>query len=500
MKVTTDVLIVGSGIAGLISAIDLANKGYRVVVSAKEAVTESSSYYSQGGIAVPLHPSDSIDKHVADTIQVGGDKVCPEVAYHYISKIQTCVNRLAGWGVPFDNLESPDSLGREGAHSERRIVTVGQSGLTGRLLMKTLWVLACRHPNISVAQGNILVKLLKNSQGECIGGVFLDLNTNLFPIFASQTILATGGFASLFLCSTNPSVNTGDGISIAYQSGARIEGLQHIQLHPTATNVNMQEHFTDLRREDRYILLSEALRGEGAILVNADGERFMFKYSPDKKELDSRMVVSNAIGQEERKSGKVFLDWRPIGQETIMSRFEGLYIMCKDLGMDPFEEPIPVTPAAHYTIGGIQVDLEQKTSVKGLRAIGECTFSGFHGRDRLASNSLLECIVGAFTIGESIDESTMIKDLSPVDDVYVSEADYYEAPSLDIERNIQDLRELMWDLMISNQRPQKSNTSLKHIEMLEDKHSILFAKYIDPNVNQLRNMCILSKLLIAAWE
>ncbi len=390
----SDVLIIGSGAAGLIAGISLAKAGLQVLVLTKDAVTESSSAYAQGGIAVPLALNDSPEKHIADTLKVGQGFAKPSAVNFYINAIKPAIQELSTWGIDFIGLENgklqaENCLGQEAAHSARRILRVG-GDLSGRSLMKSLWETACRHPNISISQGTSLLELCTNSSNEVIGGVFQDINHNIFQLYSPAVILATGGFSSIFSKSTNPYTSLGDGIVAADKLKAKIENLNFVQFHPTALD------------KQPLFLLSEALRGEGALLVNGHGVRFMTKYAPEDLELASRAVVSAAVWQEIKNTGAVYLDLRHLPGNFVKTRFAGIYEHCRSLGLDLAIDLAPITPAAHYTIGGISINHEAQTSLKNLWAIGEVAHSGLHGADRLASNSLLECIVSAFAASQSI--------------------------------------------------------------------------------------------------
>ncbi len=434
-----DVLIVGSGASGLISAISLAQKGLNVIVTTKDAVTESSSSWAQGGIAVPLASSDSVQKHIEDTLKVGQGHCNPAVVKFYIESIKACIETLDTWGVPFvgfhNGIVKTDELGREGAHSERRILRVG-SDISGRILMKTLWEIACRHPKISISQGTSLLRLLTNSSKEVVGGYFQDINNNLFPIYAPATILATGGLSSLFEKSTNPYVSVGDGIVCAQEIGAGIKDLEFIQFHPTALDTG------------NCFLLSEALRGEGAILLNANQERFMSKYDSQNMELAPRAVVSRAVWKEINLTGRTFLDVRPIGESSIRSHFQGIFENCQLLGFDMTKDLLPITPAAHYTIGGVATNLESKTSVSNLWAVGETACTGLHGADRLASNSLLECVVSGFKAAESIESLygagiNAFKNSEPLPSLATTEK-VFALSMVEVREKSQNLKNKMW--------------------------------------------------------
>jgi L-aspartate oxidase len=373
----SDVLIVGSGVSGLSAAVRLAELGVSSIVLTKDAVTEASSTYAQGGIATPMLPEDSVGQHVWDTLQVGQGLAEPLAVEHFVSRIGGCLEHMAKWQVPF---ASPDDLRLEGAHSHRRVLRVGKD-ITGRPLMKSLWERASREPRISISQGTALLELLAAPGGDCLGGRFLDINYNVFELRASLgVVLATGGYSSIYARSTNPFVSTGDGIACGYWLGAKVADMEFVQFHPTV-----------LDHPSRF-LLSEGLRGEGARLLDRDGNRLMASHDPERMELAPRSVVARAIWQ----CGEAWLDLRPVPEP----KFPGIFSRCRRLGYDPTSQPLPVTPAAHYTIGGLQVNLRAETSVPGLYAIGEVARTGLHGADRLASNSLMEGIVGGFDVAE----------------------------------------------------------------------------------------------------
>jgi L-aspartate oxidase len=483
----SDVLIIGSGAAGLIAAIRLANLGHSVLVTTKDAVTESSSAYAQGGIAVPLGSHDSPEQHIQDTLKVGLGRCKPEVVEFYINKITPCVETLDQWGIPFCGFHNgkinEKELGQEGAHSERRILKVSND-LTGRALMKSLWELACRNPKISICQGTFLTELCTNEEGHCLGGVFQDINNNFFPLYAPAIILATGGFSSIYSKSTNPSVSTGDGIAAAYKIGAEIGDMELVQFHPTALDT------------PACFLLSEALRGEGALLVNKKGERFMHKYAPKEMELAQRSVVSKAVWQEIKDTGAAYLDTRHLGQDFLKARFPGIYEHSKELGFDLSTDLLPITPAAHFTIGGIKTDLEAKTNIKNLWAIGEVTNTGLHGADRLASNSLLECIVSGFTSADSIHGQLTSSSGERVFEYAATEPADCNWTEVELNNKIAELKLAMWQ-SASIERNKKDLTKL--LDYLNSTEALLPKELSKSQImNQLKNQLLVSKLVIEA--
>lgn len=490
--VTTDILVIGSGASGLINAIALANDGYNVIVSTKEAVTESSSAYAQGGIAVACTVDDSIDKHIQDTIKAGGELCDPVIVKSYISQIYTCLKQLESWGIHFEGLDNQEELLHESGHSHRRIVHVGSSGISGRLLMKMLWELALRHPRISVAQGNVLTKLLTNQSNQCIGGIFVDMNCNLITILAKYTVMASGGYSQLYSKSTNPESNTGDGVILASNIGAELQDIHLVQFHPTAYQY----------ANNKYFLLSETLRGEGAVLINKSGSRFLSKYYPDTMEMAYRSQISTAIYTEIQNNPdeQIYLDLSNINSDIIHSRFQAIYQSCLEWGHNIIESPIPITPVAHYAIGGIKTDKYSQTNIANLYAIGECSNNRLHGKERLASNSLLECIVSAFVVHDQIKQQVQ----NPVQDYkynyseeYAIPATYYNVPKLTVEHNIQELKAKMWQYCSFA----KTNDKLQILIDYCTEELTKYSKHIyltDTNINNYKNNLMLCKLIAEA--
>lgn len=382
-----DTIIIGSGIAGLNLARKLAEKGQKVFVAAKEAVTEGSSKYAQGGVAVvsPLNSEDSLESHISDTMKSGKGICNEEVVKEVLKQGWKRVQELVEIGAEFDS-----GFNLEGSHSYKRILHNGDS--TGRAILKPLVDAASRDYNISIQQGTEAVSLIK-SDLKVIGVRFADITGDEFDVFANNVVLATGGLAAIYQDFTCPEILTGDGVALAYDAGAKIENLEFIQFHPTVFK----------SKKGRNFLISEALRGAGALLRNSKGELFANKYHPE-AELATRDIVSRAIFTEMKidDSDHVFIDARQLGKEFLESEFPTIYQTCLSFGFDLSENLLPVRPAAHYSIGGIKTDLNGKTNVEGLYAIGEVASTGLHGANRLASNSLLECIVMADYVADEI--------------------------------------------------------------------------------------------------
>ncbi|QOY85792.1 L-aspartate oxidase [Paludibaculum fermentans] len=392
--IQTDYLVVGAGVAGLRAAIALAPAG-RVLVVAKDSLRESSSEYAQGGIAVALSDDDEVDLHESDTL-AAGDGLCNREAVHVlVEEGPAAIQQLMDWGAEFDKEGGRLVFAREGAHSRSRVLhSHGDS--TGKEIARTLYHKAASLENVSFRSFSAVVDLLVQD-GRVVGAVALDENTgSLIPISAKAVLLATGGLGRVFTDTTNPDVATGDGVAMGWRAGATISDIEFIQFHPTALHIEGAPRF----------LLSEALRGEGAHLLNAKGERFMRRYH-EMAELAPRDVVSRCIVEEMRreKSPHVFLDLSGRGPGFVKNRFPRIYTTCLEYGIDLDKEPAPVHPAAHYSMGGVWTDLDGRTSSPGLWAAGEVACTGVHGANRLASNSLLEGVVFGARAGQSIVDS-----------------------------------------------------------------------------------------------
>jgi L-aspartate oxidase len=374
-----DFLIVGGGIAGLRAAIGLAPAG-RVLILTKAEPAESNTGYAQGGIAAAIGDDDSPALHAADTIRAG-DGLCDEHAVNVLVEHGPAyVRELMDWGTRFD--VGPDgrpALGREAAHSVRRVLHAGDA--TGREIGRVLWERVRALPSVTTIDHALVTEVLTD-RGEP-GVVYMDPAGARHEVRGRATLLATGGAGQVFRETTNPAVATGDGIALAYHAGARVADLEFVQFHPTALNRAGAPRF----------LISEALRGEGARLVNDRGETFMTRYSPD-GDLAPRDIVARSIAREsERTGGPVFLTLAHLDPEYIRRRFPTIAAMCAQVGLDLARDPIPVGPAAHYMMGGVDTDEWARTSVPGLFAAGEVACTGLHGANRLASNSLLEGLV-----------------------------------------------------------------------------------------------------------
>jgi L-aspartate oxidase len=377
-----DFLVVGAGVAGLRAAIELATAG-TVLVLAKDSLSESSSEYAQGGIAAALSDDDDIALHEQDTIAAGDGLSDPDAVRALVEEGPPAIEELIAFGVNFDRQGSQLLFAREGAHSRSRVLHA-QGDSTGHEISRALYAKAAWHANIHFRSYMLVTDFLA-SGGEIAGALVYDERLReMVRMVPRATLLATGGLGRVFLETTNPDVATGDGVATAWRAGVEISDLEFVQFHPTALHVAGAPRF----------LLSEALRGEGAYLTNAAGERFMAAYHP-MAELAPRDVVSRSIASELARTGAphVFLDLRHLDAGHLRERFPRIYETCLRYGVDIARDLVPVHPAAHYAMGGVRTDLDGATNLRRLYAAGECACTGVHGANRLASNSLLEGVV-----------------------------------------------------------------------------------------------------------
>jgi L-aspartate oxidase len=388
-----DFLIIGAGVAGLRAAIEAAEAG-RVLVLTKDRLTESASEYAQGGIAVALSDDDRVSLHEQDTINAGDGLCDPQAVRVLVEQGPQEIQQLIEWGVEFDREGTRLTFTREGAHSRNRVLHAhGDS--TGREIARTLFQKARSIPNITFQSFSAVVDLLTVGGEVCGAAAWNQQERRIVPVRARAVLLATGGLGSVYWETTNPDVATGDGVAMAYRAGAEVADIEMVQFHPTALFLEGAPRF----------LLSEALRGEGAYLRNAAGERFMERYS-ERGELAPRDVVSRAIIAElhRTQSGPVYLDLTHLDAEFVSKRFPRIHQTCLHYGVDMARQPVPVHPAAHYAMGGVETDYEGRTNLPGLFAAGEVAACGVHGANRLASNSLLEGIVYGARAGRRLRE------------------------------------------------------------------------------------------------
>lgn len=441
------VVIVGSGAAGLYAALKLSRQislPDGVLLITKSIIGESNSRYAQGGIVGVLNSNtvDSVESHIADTLKAGAG-LSDEKVTEYISGISNdVINDLIDCGVKFDrNNEGNLNFTLEAAHSFKRILHVGGDA-TGRGIIEALSERVREDANITVVENSMAVELLVNSDSECKGLILYNKLTNEHEIvYSSAVVLATGGMGQLYKYTTNPDGATADGIDLAYNAGAIMQDMEFIQFHPTALALSPNS-------KNRF-LISEAVRGEGAKLIDKTGTEFMSNYH-DKRELAPRDVVTRAIYNEMQKSHtpNMFLNASIIDKTKLLMRFPTISNRCKENGIDITSAPIPVAPAAHYSMGGIKATVEGKTSIRGLYAIGEVASTGLHGANRLASNSLLECVACAYELADYLSFANLLPpkkidtSIMQIIKLYsqpISESDY------DIVNLKHQLKNLMWD-------------------------------------------------------
>lgn len=432
MRITTDFLVIGSGIAGLRAAADLADHG-TVLILTKADPAESNTGYAQGGIAVALGADDSPALHGADTIAAGDGLCDPAAVEVLVADGVRYVRELVEWGAQFDRAADGQlAVGREAAHSVRRVLHAHDA--TGREIGRALWQRVSAHARVRVRK-HTRASALTIDHGCCVGARFAG-PTGEGVVEAGATLIATGGAGQVFRDTTNPSVATGDGIALGWRAGARVTDVEFVQFHPTALEVEGQPRS----------LLSEALRGEGAWLVNHDHERFMTRYEPA-GELASRDLVSRAIVREARRTGHpVYLSLQHLDATWIHQRFPTVSALCRAAGLDLARDHIPVGPAAHYVMGGVDTDLHARSTVAGLFVAGEAACTGVHGANRLASNSLLEGLVFGARAAMSMQEPARAGGLAGVRDVMTPADARVSAVESSVSLpDEQVVRTMMWD-------------------------------------------------------
>ncbi|WP_183057403.1 L-aspartate oxidase [Salmonella enterica] len=496
-ELSCDVLIIGSGAAGLSLALRLAEK-HKIIVLSKGPVSEGSTFYAQGGIAAVLDETDSIASHVEDTL-IAGAGICDRHAVEFVaSNARTCVQWLIDQGVLFDTHVQPNGkesyhLTREGGHSHRRILHAADA--TGKEVETTLVSRAQNHPNIQVLErSNAVDLIISDKMGlpgprRVVGAWIWNRNKEwVETCHAKSVVLATGGASKVYQYTTNPDISSGDGIAMAWRAGCRVANLEFNQFHPTAL----------YHPQARNFLLTEALRGEGAYLKRPDGSRFMPDFD-ERGELAPRDIVARAIDHEMKRLGAdcMFLDISHKPDDFVRQHFPMIYAKLLDLGMDLTKEPIPIVPAAHYTCGGVVVDDYGRTDVDGLYAIGEVSYTGLHGANRMASNSLLECLVYGWSAAMDIDRrmpSVHSVDVLPAwDESRVENAD----ERVVIQHNWHELRLLMWDYVGIVRTTKRLERALRRITMLQQEIDEYYANFrVSNNLLELRNLVQVAELIV----
>ncbi len=499
--VNYDILVIGSGAAGLTLALKTADFA-RVAVLSKGELSQGATFYAQGGIAAVLDEDDSIDAHVADTLVAGVGLCHPEVVSNIVENSTDSVSWLVDQGVPFttmtggivaDTSTSLDSLHltKEGGHSHRRIIHA--SDATGKAVFETLKNRALAHPNITLLEGYTAVDLITHcgASGEkrCVGAYVLNQKTEAVESIGCKFVaLATGGASKAYLYTSNPDGASGDGIAMAWRAGCSVANMEFNQFHPTCLYHPHAKSF----------LITEALRGEGAILELPDGTRFMPHFDA-REELAPRDIVARAIDHEMKRLGCdcVYLNITHKPADFIRDHFPNIYSRCLEFGIDITRDRIPVVPAAHYTCGGVVVNDRGMTDLTNLYAIGETSFTGLHGANRMASNSLLECFVIAFAaakdIAERFDETKLANDIPNWDDSRVVDSD----DEILVSHNWDELRRCMWDFVGIVRNDERLQRARRRIDLLQDEIIDYYSRHrVSNDLLELRNLVLVSSLII----
>jgi len=483
---TSDVLVIGSGVAGLSFGLKMADFAPVLIITKKEKA-ESNTNYAQGGVAAVLSPTDAFEDHVNDTL-VCGDGLCnKDVVEKVIRTAPACVKELVELGANFNRTERGDfDLGIEGGHSKRRVVHADD--FTGREIERILLKAVAEHPSITILENQIAINLVVRNN-RCIGCYVLDRESSTIRNFVAKvTVLATGGIGRVFIHTTNPDVATGDGIAMAYRAGATIMDMEFTQFHPTTLYHPLAESF----------LISESLRGEGAILTDKEGRRFMSDYHPV-MELAPRDIVARAIDNELKKSGEnyVLLDISTKDPQFVRTRFPEIYEHCLSLGIDITKEPIPVVPAAHYCCGGVKATIAGETDVENLFAIGEVACTSLHGANRLASNSIMEGLVCARYATERCREllkrGISLQPFPPWEPGEAVDSDEMVV----VTHNRDEIRRLMWNyvgIVRSNKRLTRAKDRIALLRREINQYYWDFK--ITADLVELRNMVLVAELII----
>ena len=489
-----DVLVLGGGLGGFSTALRLADAGVSVGLLRKRPSTESSSAWAQGGIAAAIAAGDSPEQHAADT-QIAGAGLCNPATVQMVTRgAPDAIRWLQGEGVEFTRESTDLHLTREGGHSLRRVVHADDA--TGRAVIKGLEARVNEHSRIRVLDDRIAIDLITSQKqripgpNRCVGVYALNRSTGLVETIAARiTVLATGGASKVYLYTTNPDTSTGDGIAMAWRAGCRVANLEFVQFHPTCL-------FHPLARSE---LMSEAIRGEGGVLRLPDGTRFMEAYDP-RAELAPRDIVARAIDAEMKRGGHdcVYLDisHKPAGE--ILKHFPNIAQELLKFGIDMTRQPIPVVPAAHYSCGGVVTDLDAATDLANLYAVGECTFTGLHGANRLASNSLLECLVFGAAAAHSIlsrlgKAPPMVSQLTPWDESRVTDPDELVI----VSHNWEELRRCMWNYVGIVRTNKRLERARHRVDLLREEIAEFYGNFrVTNDLIELRNLALVAHLTI----
>ncbi len=485
-----DVVIVGSGAAGLSLALNLPSST-SIAILAKNNFEQYASYFAQGGISAVLEPDDTVEMHVEDTLIAGAGLCDKAVVTATAAAGADCIQWLADLGMPFtrdrqDVSTSGYHLTREGGHSKRRVVHAADA--TGKALQQTLQAHALEHKNIRIFNNYIAIDLIRQ-ENRCQGLYAYNHDDQHVNVFSAQKIvLATGGASKVYLYTSNPDGSTGDGIAMAWRAGCRVANMEFIQFHPTCL----------YHPEAKSFLVTEAVRGEGGKLLLPDGERFMQRFD-ERGELAPRDIVARAIDHEMKRLGIdcVYLDISHKSRGFIKSHFPTIYDRCRDFDIDITRQPIPVVPAAHYTCGGVIIDAEGKTDLDNLYAVGEVAYSGLHGANRMASNSLLECLVFAKTAARDIQNNLEAKikpeRLPGWDESQVTDSD----EDIVVAHNWDELRRFMWDYVGIVRTDKRLERALNRTKLLIREINEYYGNYkVSGDLLELRNLVTVAELII----
>ena len=489
MALRFDILVIGSGLAGQAAALQLA-KTRKVGLISKRSLEDSASSWAQGGIAAVLDSQDSIEAHIRDTITAGAFLNDPKATRFVIENGKRAIDWLIEQGVPFTRDDAGYHLTREGGHSARRVIHVADA--TGLSVQTTLTKKVRANPNITVLERHIAIDLITGEKlgladKRCYGAYALDRDSGeVLTIGAPHTLIATGGAGKVYLYTTNPDTSTGDGIAMAWRAGCTVANMEFIQFHPTCL----------YHPEAKSFLISEAVRGEGGLLLLPNGTRFMPAHD-ERAELAPRDVVARAIDFEMKKRGLdcVYLDISHKPAAFLKEHFPNILARCLELGIDITREPIPVVPAAHYTCGGIVTDLNARTSIQGLYAAGEASCTGLHGANRLASNSLLECIVYAKAAADDIltQAPLTLPQLPEWDASRVSDPD----EEIVISHNWDELRRFMWGYVGIVRTTKRLQRAQRRIHLLAREIEEYYSNFrVSHDLIELRNLVVTADLIV----
>lgn len=492
----SDFLVIGSGIAGLSFALRASTLGEVIVVTKKEGV-DTATNLAQGGIAAVISKIDSFDLHIKDTLDSGAGLCDTDVVRMVVEAGPAQIKDLIDLGVDFvretDGEDRALSLGREGGHSRRRVVHAHD--LTGREIERALLHKVRMNPRIHLYENHTCVDLLlvNGKKKYCAGAYVLRKDNEVIPFKAKVTVLCTGGSGKVYLYTSNPDIATGDGVAMAFRAGAEVANMEFVQFHPTCL----------YHQDAKNFLISEAVRGEGGVLVDEKGKRFMEKYDPERMELATRDTVARAIDKEMKETGRscVYLDITAKEPQFIKDRFPGIYAKCLDYGIDITKDRIPVVPAAHYQCGGVVSDQWGNTSIDGLMALGETACTGLHGANRLASNSLLEAVVYAYRAFIYCKKNwpTILKKNHQKVDAWKSGTAMMLDEEVLIQHNWDQIRRLMWNYVGIVRREKRlllAQQRMAEIQQEIEQHYRDY--YVTANMVELRNIAQIAALIITA--